>query len=62
MSFILPVATIVLVLLGSVCIFIAIENDRRTRDDFHGKSSIDENTSSAPAMKLYERFFKSTTL
>jgi len=55
MSFLLPVATVVLVLLGSVCIFIAIENDRRTSDHFLEKSSIDVNTSTGPVIKLIRR-------
>lgn len=32
MNLLLPIATAVLVLLGSFCLFIAMENDRRVRE------------------------------
>ncbi|CAH0120244.1 MULTISPECIES: hypothetical protein [unclassified Paenibacillus] len=32
MNLLLPIATAVLVLLGSFCLFIAMENDRRARE------------------------------
>ncbi|MFB0845389.1 hypothetical protein [Paenibacillus oleatilyticus] len=37
MDLLLPITTVVLVILGSVCLFISIENDRRVRE-FNSKS------------------------
>lgn len=43
MDLLLPITTVILVMLGSVCLFISIENDRRVRE-FNSKSPSSQRT------------------
>ncbi|MFB6362937.1 hypothetical protein ACFCP7_02605 [Paenibacillus elgii] len=57
MELLLPITTVVLVILGSVCLFISIENDRRVREfRLNGFTSRRMGESDDPSKRSNESF------